>query len=153
MEQSCPLIRWSCRHCLSFWVAGLNLTVLLAQISGNSLWHSMSFCETTMWSPRGICLPLALPYRIPSHFSSSDHLRLSLLTSLANWWLEMRFDWSIASTSPPLMLQRGRGWVSNKGPSPSGKQCHVLKEAECSRVYVWVKRLLFEYKFLPCMKS
>lgn len=99
-------------------------------------------CETTMRSPWGICLPLVLLHHFPP-----TSVQVTTFAEPSNFfsclWLEMHLDWSMASTSPPLTLQRESGQVSHSRPSQSEKRCHVLKEATRAGVGVSARTSLW----------
>lgn len=130
MKQPCPLIMWSCKCCLSSVLAGLNLTVLLVQINGNSLWHAVSFqCNNNMdlVPPPPFCPFLPTPPRSFSHF------RISLMP-----WPSKSFPltvcvvaWLMDNTqcSSPDMFQRDACQTKDS----SGSHCAD------GRLGLWVK--------------
>lgn len=127
---------------LTSWASGLNLTVPLAPINGNSLWHTVSFQCNSNVEPVGH-LPLVLLDHIPSHFSSSDHLCVTPLTSLATWWLKVHLDWRIAfSLLPVVFMERGDLTASCQ----CGNWGHVLEELKRIHVSMYVQGLLLECK-------
>lgn len=123
VKQPCPLIMWSCKCCLSSLLAGLNLTVLLVQINGNSLWQAVSFqwnhnmdlvpplpCSPSLPTPTKVWLPTSgyPPWLSPPTPSS-------WLVCQGVLWLQ----WWIA---PRALLKHCGSHVSNK------KQCFLVAQ-------------------------
>lgn len=145
VKQPCPLIMWSCKCCLSSVLAGLNLTVLLVQINGNSLWHAVSFqCNNNMdlVPPPPFCPFLPTPPRSFSHFKislppwpSNSFLLTAVSGCMVGWLMDS------TQCSSPDVFQRDACQTKGSSGSHRADGGVVLRVKLCSHTSTGIHHL------------